>query len=70
MNKPTKKPQLPDIQISVQYSHLPDTPISEAAILNEQSSSDSSSSDWSRGPGSDCWDILLDEAERFRQQRS
>ena len=26
-------------------------------------------SEWSRGPGSDQWDILLDEAERFRQKQ-
>ena len=73
VNRPTEKPQLPDIPISINCkpsSHLPDTPISEASILNEQSSSDSSSSNWSRGPGSDCWDIVLDEAERFRQQQS
>ena len=26
--------------------------------------------DWSQEPGSDHWDILLDKAERFRQQQS
>lgn len=29
--------------------------------------STTSMSTWSRGPGSDRWDILLDEAERFRE---
>jgi hypothetical protein len=48
---------------------LPDTPISEDGTVFESFDS-STSSDWSRGPGSDRWDILLDEAERFRQQQS
>ena len=48
---------------------LPDTPISEESTIFESFDS-STSSYWSRGPGSDRWDILLDEAERFRQQQS
>ena len=48
---------------------LPDTPISEKSDVGRIDES-SCSSEWSRGPGSDRWDILLDEAERFRQKQS
>ena len=48
---------------------LPETPISEGSTVLE-SFDNTTSSYWSRGPGSDRWDILLDEAERFRQQQS
>ena len=39
---------------------------SSASISLDHDQSITSMSTWSRGPGSDRWDILLDEAERFR----
>ena len=40
--------------------------ISGASVSLGHDQSNTSMSTWSRGPGSDRWDILLDEAERFR----
>ena len=48
---------------------LPDTPTS-LGTTEVESFDSSTSSSWSRGPGSDRHDILLDEAERFRHRQS
>ena len=40
--------------------------VSSASISLDHDQFNTSMSTWSRGPGSDQWDILLDEAERFR----
>ena len=50
-------------------TQLPDTPTSLGTTELESFDSSTSSS-WSRGPGSDRHDILLDEAERFRHKQS
>ena len=54
---------------------LPDTPVSEPRSSSVDISfcpdeSNTSVSTWSRGPGSDQWDTLLDEVERFREHLS
>ena len=54
---------------------LPDTPVSEPRSSNVDISfcpdeSNTSVSTWFRGPGSDQWDALLDEVERFREHLS
>lgn len=58
---------------------LPDTPVSEPPVTSNVNVSGTSTclelsntsvSTWSRSPGSDRWDILLDEAERFRENLS
>ena len=40
--------------------------VSSASVSLDHDQSNTSMSTWSRGPGSDRRDILLDEAERFR----
>ena len=47
---------------------LPDTPIREKSDINRIAET-SCTSEWSCGPGSDQWDILLDEAEIFGQKQ-
>ena len=40
--------------------------VSSTSVTLDHDQSNTSMSTWSRGPGSGRWDILLDEAERFR----
>ena len=73
-----KQKQKERVQIQTTTVTLPDTPVSEpltsdinvdissASVSLDHDQSNTSMSTWSRGPGSDQWDILLDEAERFR----
>ena len=73
-----KQKQKERAQIQTTTVTLPDTPVSEpltsdinvdissASVSLDHDQSNTSMSTWSRGPGSDRWDILLDEAERFR----
>ena len=67
-----KQKQKERVQIQTTVT-LPDTPVSEPLTSDinvdvslDHDQSNTSMSTWSRGPGSDRWDILLDEAERFR----
>ena len=76
--KKKKQNQKERVQIQTTTVTHPDTPVSEAltsdinidvssaSVSLDHDQSNTSMSTWSRGPGSDQWDILLDEAERFR----